>query len=79
MATVTAHTQEPMLQPPTAQKLIKFPAYIVRQRPALAAHPLSKRRVVLLDELVKQRLLGPMPLVTVRTRFRLRLRLRRTC
>lgn len=75
VATVTAHPQESMLKPPTAQKLIKFPTLIVRQCPAFTGHPLSKRRVVFLHEHVEQRLLGPVALVTVRILFRLR----RTC
>lgn len=72
MTALAAHSQETTLQPPTAQKLIKFPANVVWDHPALTGHPLRKRRVVLLGELVMQRLLGPMALVTVRMHFRLR-------
>ncbi|GLQ31534.1 hypothetical protein GCM10007876_20130 [Litoribrevibacter albus] len=72
MTAITAHPQESMLQSPTAQKLFKFPAYILRQRPALTRHPLSKRWIVLLHEFVEQRLLGPVALVTLRMRFRMR-------
>ena len=70
MAAVAAHTQESMLQAPAAQELVNLPAHVVRQRPALARHLIHECRVVLLDDPVEQRLLGPVALVAARIPLR---------
>jgi hypothetical protein len=53
-----AHAQEPVLEPAAFQIVVELPVDKDRQAPPLAAEAFSKDWVVLLDELVKQRLLG---------------------
>jgi hypothetical protein len=52
-----------MLQAPAAQLVLAFPLHAVRQGAFLLAHQGGERRVLLLDDLVEERLLGPVALV----------------
>jgi hypothetical protein len=53
-----------MFQPAAFEKFLKFPLHITRQFPALLGHKACKYRVILVDDLLEQRLLGPVTLVT---------------
>ena len=55
-----------MLQTPAAQELFKLTTYVVGKPSSLTFHLLNKRRVVLLNDPIEQRLLGAMALVSVR-------------
>ena len=63
MAGVAAHPQKAMLQAPATQVLLEFLLHVVRQRAFLLGHKGDERRVVLLDDLVEERVLGPVALV----------------
>ena len=57
-----------MLQPTAAQVVLEFPLHVLRQRALLLGHVGDERRVVLLDDLIEERVLGPMALVRRRAR-----------
>jgi hypothetical protein len=61
VAALAAHAQEAVLEPPAFQVPLELPSDIGGQRPACVLAHGEKRRIVLLDELVQQRLLGPVP------------------
>jgi hypothetical protein len=55
----TAHPQEPVFQSATLQIFFKFPPYKLRQSAPLRHDLRKKIRVVVIDDPVEQRLLGP--------------------
>jgi len=61
---LAAHPQKAVFQPAAFQKFFEFSLYIVRQFPALFCHKRCERRVILIDDLIEQRLLRPVTLVT---------------
>ena len=63
MAGVAAHPQKAMLQAPATQVLFEFLLHVFRQETLLLGHVGDERRVVLLDDLVEERPLGPVALV----------------
>jgi hypothetical protein len=63
VARVAAHPQKAMLQASAAQVVLEFPLHLVRQRAFLLGRQDGERRVALLDDLVEQRVLGPVALV----------------
>jgi len=63
MAGVAAHAQKAMLQATAAEVVLEFPLHVRRQRAFLLGHVGDERRVVLLDDLVEERTLGPVALV----------------
>ena len=52
-----------MLQAAAAQVILEFLLHVVRQRALLLGHVGDERRVVLLDDPVEERVLGPVALV----------------
>lgn len=71
MAGLAAHPQKTVFQPATSEKFLKFPLYIARQFPALLCHERSERRVILVNYLIEQGLLGPVTLERPASRSRL--------
>ena len=63
MAGVAAHPQKAMLQAAAAQVVVEFLLHLVRQRALLLGHMGDERRVVLLEDLVEEPVLGPVALV----------------
>ena len=63
MATVTAHAQEPFLQPATLRVGIKLFLHVVGQRPTFPCTQFTEIRIVLLDKAIQQRGLWSMPRV----------------
>jgi len=64
MAGLAAHPQKAVFQPTTFQKFFKFPLHISRQFLSLLCHERCERRVLLVNDLIEQGLLGPVTLVT---------------
>ena len=68
MAGLAAHPQKPVLEASALEVSLEFLLHGVRQRPALPGQELDERRVVLRDDAVKERLLGPVARVAGRAR-----------
>jgi hypothetical protein len=63
VAFVAAYPEKAMLETTALQVGLEFPVYMVRQRFALLGQLVHQGRVVRLDELIEQCLLGLMALV----------------
>ena len=63
MAGVAAHAQNAMFQAAAAQVVLEFLLHVVRQGALRLGHAGEERRVVLFDDLVEERVLGPVALV----------------
>jgi hypothetical protein len=57
-----------VLQAATTQVVLEFPLDVLRQRALLLGQVGDERRVVLLDDAIEERVLGPMALVRRRAR-----------
>jgi hypothetical protein len=64
----TAHTQETVFETPAFQVIIEVALHIARQYPALRRQMHHECRVILIDDPVEQRMLGPMALLTTNAR-----------
>ena len=58
LAAFALNPQETAFQPAAVEEVLELPAYIARQAPALGGQLRAKYRVVLLDELIQQGVLG---------------------
>jgi hypothetical protein len=63
LAVLAAHAQEPLLHAPALQIGIKLLLHLVGQRSPFPRSQLAKYRIVLLDEPIQQRGVGPLPRV----------------
>ena len=59
MAILTAHAQEALLQPAALQIGVELLLHVVWQRPIGRGAQITECRIVLLDQLIEQRGLGP--------------------
>src|SRR5690554_850500 len=63
MTTVAAHPQETVLQATAFQEVVKLPLDVGRKFLTLRFHQVTEHRIVLCNDLVKKRLLGPVALI----------------
>ena len=67
MAVLAAHAQKAIFQATTLEVVVEFSSHIPGYSAALLLHQKQELRVILIDNLVKKRLLGAMALISARS------------
>jgi hypothetical protein len=70
MAVLAAHAQKAIFQATTLEVVVEFSSLIPGYSAALLLHQKQELRVILIDNLVKKRLLGAMALISARALVR---------